>query len=463
MTVNLRSRSCLIGAACVLAALFGATVVQAHNWGCWIQPDRTVKTYNTAGLRSQATSALQEWDSKTILAVPLVSYHTDISVYDGYYGNTGWAGLASIENYSGCKILHGHAKFNRSYSSTSNGYRGIFCQEVGHLFGLDHSNDGGCMGGGYWYDINTHYNVVQHNISDISTKYAKVPTGAPAVDEEQPLALGELASHALLSAPSEGRVYAMAFWHNRPHTLEEAVERSVAVVRGRVLTVSAGPDITVPVDGSESGADMIPTRRILFAVDKVLAGQIPGSQVELFQTGDANFVLEEDPPYAVGEQYVLFLTNADHGRYRPISPEGRIRVSAGGLAPSSTREFMSEVRGRSVESFSSDVARLTPTPSGATTRVALQLRRTAMNLNTSHTSISYALPGPSAVELGVFDVQGRLVRSLVNGRQDGPRWYSVEWDGRNERLQPVANGLYFIRLLTPTGIKSISVPVVRGN
>lgn len=455
--MNHRSRPLVITAAIVLFATGGATSAEAHNWGCWKQPNRTVPAYVTAALSSQANAAVSEWDTKTILSVPRVGSHTEMSVFDGYYGNTGWAGLASIESSSGCNILHGHARVNRSYSYTSNGYRGIFCQEVGHLFGLDHSNDGGCMGGGYYYNINTYYTVVQHNIDDIYNKYIGSPASAvPA---------GELAAVSpapdtgpLAGGVPEGTARAVAFWHDRPNTLEEAVERSVAVIRGRVLRVKAGPDLTVSVEGLEDNVDRIPTQRILVAVDRVLAGQLRPRMVELFRTGNDEFVLAEDPPYVEGEQYVLFLTRADHGTYRPIAPEGRLKVTEAGLEPSSSREFMSELRGRGVEMLASDLVRVAPIPDGTPTfGTGLQLRQNAANPFTSETSVSYALPEPSDVKLGVFDAQGRLVRGLVDTRQDGPRWYTVQWDGRDDRHQPAPNGMYFIRLVTPQEVKSVSV------
>jgi flagellar hook assembly protein FlgD len=46
----------------------------------------------------------------------------------------------------------------------------------------------------------------------------------------------------------------------------------------------------------------------------------------------------------------------------------------------------------------------------------------------------------------VYDVTGRLVRSLVPGvLQDAGR-YSIEWDGRDESGGVAAAGLYFSRL-----------------
>ena len=259
----------------------------------------------------------------------------------------------------------------------------------------------------------------------------------------------------------DGTVRAVAFWHDRPHSLEEALERSLAVVSGRVLRVQPGPDLIVPAEGLEGGVDRIPTERVLFAVDQVLAGQLQARVIPLFRTGDAGFVIAEDPPYVVGDRYVLFLTQADGGLYRPIAPEGRLQVTETGLELSSTREFLSELRGRSLESLAADVVRLAPTEGVPSGPVGLQLRNNAANPFTANTSVSYALPEPAHVELGVFDAQGRMVRQLVDGRQDGPRWYTVEWDGRDDRQQPVPNGVYMIRLATPTDRRSVSVVRIR--
>ena len=149
----------------------------AHNWGSWHWnrggSTVTINVYNTATYRSESSAAINEWSGDTILSLPQVSSHSDIHVFDGNYGATGWGGIAEIVNYSGSHITHGHARLNYYYSYSSLGKRGVFCQEVGHLFGLTHSNDGGCMGYGYWYGASgsTYYTVVQHNITDIYNKY----------------------------------------------------------------------------------------------------------------------------------------------------------------------------------------------------------------------------------------------------------------------------------------------------
>ena len=61
------------------------------------------------------------------------------------------------------------------------------------------------------------------------------------------------------------------------------------------------------------------------------------------------------------------------------------------------------------------------------------------------TGISYTLPAESDVLLEVFDVAGRLVRTLVDARQPAGRW-KVVWDGGDRGGRRVSNGVYFYRL-----------------
>jgi len=329
----------------VLTLVLASSAAVAHNWGCWIQPDRTVYVRNTATYSSQANAAINEWNADTILSLPKVSYHTDISVYDGNYGATGWGGLASIESYSGCTILHGHATLNYYYSYSSNGKRGVFCQEIGHLFGLDHSNDGGCMGGGYWYDINTYYNVVSHNINDIASKYSGVPALTIG---------GGLAERHGEAEPTEQGPVVHAVWYHHPRTLAELGRLASAVVVAKVTGVHDAADIVVPVKGLENDEDRIPTQRIEFEVQKSLRGRIDSS-FDLFHTGSETFILDGDPPYELGETYLLFVMPREDGTYLVVSPEGRFKVTGEGLEPMSSESFAEVLRGSSVEFVATDL------------------------------------------------------------------------------------------------------------
>ncbi|MDH4038530.1 MAG: T9SS type A sorting domain-containing protein [Candidatus Krumholzibacteria bacterium] len=64
------------------------------------------------------------------------------------------------------------------------------------------------------------------------------------------------------------------------------------------------------------------------------------------------------------------------------------------------------------------------------------------------TTIEYAIPASASslrVSVSVFDVAGRLVRTLVD-RTEAPGLHSVVWDGRDDRGVAVSSGVYFYRI-----------------
>jgi hypothetical protein len=69
---------------------------------------------------------------------------------------------------------------------------------------------------------------------------------------------------------------------------------------------------------------------------------------------------------------------------------------------------------------------------------------------TAETAIKFFLPRPGRVGIDVFDLSGRRVKRLVEGRL--PAGYgSVVWNGTDARGRSVAPGVYFCRLWTPEG------------
>lgn len=65
------------------------------------------------------------------------------------------------------------------------------------------------------------------------------------------------------------------------------------------------------------------------------------------------------------------------------------------------------------------------------------------------TEIAYVVPTPQRVHLAVYDVRGRLIKTLVSGvRESG--LYHAAWQGDDNCAEQVAPGVYFSRLTTPT-------------
>jgi hypothetical protein len=78
-------------------------------------------------------------------------------------------------------------------------------------------------------------------------------------------------------------------------------------------------------------------------------------------------------------------------------------------------------------------------------RIAFALKPGFPNPFRSSTTISYALPEKGPVTLRVYDLQGRLVRTLEDEVKTAS-FYTAVWDGRDHSGHEVASGVYFIRL-----------------
>jgi len=61
------------------------------------------------------------------------------------------------------------------------------------------------------------------------------------------------------------------------------------------------------------------------------------------------------------------------------------------------------------------------------------------------TNISYRLSMTGDVELAIYDITGKRVRTLVNDRQNAGA-HTVVWDGRDESGQQVVSGIYLYQL-----------------
>lgn len=73
--------------------------------------------------------------------------------------------------------------------------------------------------------------------------------------------------------------------------------------------------------------------------------------------------------------------------------------------------------------------------------------RSHPNPFSSHTDISFNLDRAQNLTLSIFDIQGRLIRTLLSGSGE-KGIHKATWDGRNSLGSPVADGVYLYRLQT---------------
>jgi len=93
---------------------------------------------------------------------------------------------------------------------------------------------------------------------------------------------------------------------------------------------------------------------------------------------------------------------------------------------------------------------LTPiaTPAGALPTLT-ELHANHPNPFNPRTTIEYSLERSGRVQMGVYDAAGHLVRMLVDRHEAGGE-HRVDFDGRDDRGQPLASGVYLYRLETAT-------------
>lgn len=185
-----------------VALAVGTVAADAHNWDGWHwnRGGSSVALYindETGGCTRGGTAtndAIYDiYYNPHPLYLYCVGYHTDISVFQAYNPGAWYCGLANVSgvytNVSGqLHITHAHAQWNTACSSggglSGKAYaQAIFCQEIGHALGLDHSNTNDCMGFSYpglcpgctgrWHIGNTGGYVYDwdHQSSDLYYRY----------------------------------------------------------------------------------------------------------------------------------------------------------------------------------------------------------------------------------------------------------------------------------------------------
>ena len=76
------------------------------------------------------------------------------------------------------------------------------------------------------------------------------------------------------------------------------------------------------------------------------------------------------------------------------------------------------------------------------------------------TRIDYDLPSPDHVRIGVYDVTGARIRTLVDESRPTGR-FAATWDGRDDAGRRVASGVYYLRMETHGAIQNQKVVLVR--
>lgn len=77
---------------------------------------------------------------------------------------------------------------------------------------------------------------------------------------------------------------------------------------------------------------------------------------------------------------------------------------------------------------------------------SFQLHQNYPNPFNPSTSIQFSLPQTEKVHLAIYDLRGRLIRTLVDHELYAAGSYSLQWDGRDNQGGVLATGVYFTKM-----------------
>jgi hypothetical protein len=97
---------------------------------------------------------------------------------------------------------------------------------------------------------------------------------------------------------------------------------------------------------------------------------------------------------------------------------------------------------------------------GAEVLPRLALKPAQPNPFRSETTLAFEMPAASEAKLAIYSVDGRLVRTLVDGTA-GPGPVEVRWDGLDGDGRRVGSGLYFVRLVAGSEVRRGKLVVLR--
>jgi hypothetical protein len=149
----------------------------------------------------------------------------------------------------------------------------------------------------------------------------------------------------------------------------------------------------------------------------------------------------------------------------PYGPATRVTIQP--LDPGTVTDYISKVAVHAAwfdEIIFRD-ERIEADPSGIEECVTLaalppRLRAIAPNPLHGQAHVSYTLHQPGRVRLEIYDLQGRLVRRLID-RVQTPGRYEIVWDGCDDRALRVPSGVYYARLDDDAGVGRRTVVITR--
>jgi len=172
-------------------------------------------------------------------------------------------------------------------------------------------------------------------------------------------------------------------------------------------------------------------------------------------TGD----FENPTAVYVADSGTIYLTDGSDGKLKGITPLGGNIVAIGttdssklkGLVPSENRHSLFSLAGDPNRVYKLRIRSDDSLPEGVQSGGKVNLPKTLSlaqpfpNPARTRLNIAYALPRQTRVALKLYDVAGKLVKTLANGEQK-PGYYNLVWNRQDAKGRSCACGVYFCTL-----------------
>jgi hypothetical protein len=216
LTLKISRRLASVATALVAVSGFAAAANAMHSWGSyhWARQNNpfTLKLGDnvSSAWDSYLATTSSDWSLSSILDTTIVAGQGRkncrptagrVEVCNGKYGNNGWLGIAQIWA-SGNHITQGVTKLNDTYFTmptyNTPAWRNlVMCQEVGHLFGLDHQDEnftnpplGTCMD--YTNDPTPNQHPNAHDYEQLELIYAHLDSTTTVASSTLPQAKSDI-------------------------------------------------------------------------------------------------------------------------------------------------------------------------------------------------------------------------------------------------------------------------------
>ncbi len=211
-------------------------------------------------------------------------------------------------------------------------------------------------------------------------------------------------------------------------------------------------------NGEDIGIGMSPDQFIIAFPVAVAISRFHG------EAGEGGVVLKWETSSEVNTTgFNLLRSEEEDGDYDLVTKE---YVPAKGLASGADYEYSDEEVSINttywyvLKEVSGEDSKLVFGPYKVIVKAPFALSQNMPNPFNPSTMIRFTVPEDSDVNLTVYDVSGRRVKTLVNGHRKAD-FYRVIWDGTNNNGSRVASGVYFYRLTAGKNVMAKKMVLLR--